>query len=178
MNLQVNVSYTLIITSKNNNDVCVTNNDIQSHVETNNYYSDDEDMLIDYESSDNDENFFSEIVNKINKDIDTCSTLVAKNHNLLNLTPNSLNKEESSSLDVPFEANIGHIQLQKAQLFLKTNETCVWKRNKNCDQTQVCKESDKREKKRMNGNKAVNSGKKISNTNLKNGNEKDSDFQN
>ena len=177
MNRQVNISYTLIITSKNNNDVCVTNNDIKSHVETYNYYSDDEDMLIDYESSDNDKNFFSEIVNKINKDIDTCSILVAKNLNLLNLTPNPLNKEESYSLDVPFEANIGHMQLQNAQLFLKTNETCVRKRNKNCDQTQVCKESDKREKKRMNENKAVNSGKKISNTNLKNGNEKDSDFQ-
>ena len=66
-----------------NNDVCVTKNDIQS-------YSDDEDMLIDYEACDNNENSFKEIVDKINKDIDICYISGAKNHNLLNLTPNLL----------------------------------------------------------------------------------------
>ena len=88
MNLQVNVPYTLIITSNNNNNVCVTNNDIQSYVKTNKDYSDDEDMLIDYEASDNNETSFSESVDKINEYIDICSTFIAKNHNLLNLTPN------------------------------------------------------------------------------------------
>ena len=99
MNLQVNASYTPIITSKNNNNVCVTKNDIQS-------YSDDEDMLIDYEASDNNENSFREIVDKINKDIDICSISGAKNHNLLNLTPNLLKEENIFSLDTPCEANI------------------------------------------------------------------------
>ena len=64
---------------KTNNDVCVTNNDIQSHVEINNDYPDDEVMLIDYEASNNEETSFSEIVDKINNDIDICSTSGAKN---------------------------------------------------------------------------------------------------
>ena len=59
------------------------------------------------------------------------------------------------------------MQLQKTQLFLNTNETCVWKKNKNCDQIQISEESEEKERKEMNVNKVENSGKKISNTNLK-----------
>ena len=59
-------------------------------------------MLIDYEASNNEETFFSEIMDKINKDIDICSKSGAKNHNLLNLTTNPLNEEDSHSLDIPF----------------------------------------------------------------------------
>ena len=43
-------------------------------------------------------------------------------------------------LDIPFKANIGPMQLQKAQIFLKTNETSIRKRNETCDQTEVCEE--------------------------------------
>ena len=67
---------------------------MQSHVGTNNDYVDDEDMLIDYETSDDEETSFGEILDKINKDIDICFASSANNHNLLNLTPNSLNEEE------------------------------------------------------------------------------------
>ena len=59
-------------------------------------------MLIDYEASNNEDTFFSEIMDKINKDIDIFSTSGAKNHNLLNLTTNPLNEEDSHSLDIPF----------------------------------------------------------------------------
>ena len=54
-------------------------------------------MLIDYEASDNEETFFCEIVENINNNIDICSTLGAKNQNILNLTPNPLNEEDSCS---------------------------------------------------------------------------------
>ena len=142
MNLQVNASYTPIITSKKNNDVCVTKNDIKS-------YSDDEDMLIDYEASDNDENSFREVVDKINKDINICSISGAKNHNLLNLAPNLLKEGKISSLDTPCEANIGPMQLQKSQLFLKKWNLCS-ENKETCDQSQVCEESEEREEKKEN----------------------------
>ena len=58
----------------------------------------------------------------------------------MNLTPNPLNEEDSLLLDIPFKANIGPMQLQKAQIFLKTNETSIRKRNETCDQTEVCEE--------------------------------------
>ena len=67
---------------------------MQSHVGTNNDYVDDEDMLIDYETSDDEETSFGEIFDKINKDIDIYFASSANNHNLLNLTSNSLNEEE------------------------------------------------------------------------------------
>ena len=119
------------------NNVCITNNDIQSHLERNNDYADDENNLRYYEASDNDKTSFSEIVDKINNDVDIYSISGTKNYNLLNLTPNPLNKEELSSLDITFEANIDPMQLQKSQLFLNTSETCVRKINKTCDHTQV-----------------------------------------
>ena len=105
---------------ENNNDVSVTSNGIQSRVEINNNYSDDEDMLIDYEDSDNEKNSFSEIMDKINNDIDICSTSGDKNQHVLNLTPNPLKNKVSCSLDIPLEGNIGPMQLQKVQIFLKT----------------------------------------------------------
>ena len=92
-------------------------------------------------------------MDKINKDIDICSTSGAKNQNVLYLTHNPLKEEDSYSLNIPFEANIGPMQLQKTQIFLKTNKTSVRKRNKTCDQTQVYEELNEREKKGMNENK-------------------------
>ena len=54
---------------ENDNDVSVTKPNIQSHVDTNDDYSDDEDMLRNCEASDNDETSFSEVMDKVNKDI-------------------------------------------------------------------------------------------------------------
>ena len=102
---------------KNKNDGCVTNNDIQSHVEINDNDSDDEAMLINYEASDNEEPSFSETLEKMNSDIDIYSTSCAKNKNVFNLSPNPLSEVNSLSMGIPFEANIGPMQLQKAQIF-------------------------------------------------------------
>ena len=105
---------------------------------------------------------------KINTDIDICSTSGAKSHNVLNLTPNPSNKEDSYSLDVHFEVNIGPMKQMKGVFGIK----------KTCDQTPVCEESDEREKKGMNENRVENSGERISNINLKIVNKKASDMQN
>ena len=94
-NLQVNVPYTPIVTSNNKNNVCVINNDIQSNVETNNDELDNESLLIDYEASDSEELSFSQTLETINNDIDICSTSGDNNQNVLNLTPNPLNVEDS-----------------------------------------------------------------------------------
>ena len=64
---------------KNNNDVRVTNNNIQSRIEISDNYLDDEAMLKDCKASDNEETTFSEIVIKINNDIDIYSTSGANN---------------------------------------------------------------------------------------------------
>ena len=111
-------------------------------------------------------------MDKINKDIDICSTSGAKNQKILNLIPNPLNEEDSYSLGVSFKEPIGPIQLPKTQIFLNTNKPCVRRGNKTCDQTQVCEASEVREKKEMIENKVENSGEKISNINLKIVNEK------
>ena len=76
-------------------------------------------MLIDYKASDDEEPSFSKTLEKINNHIDICSTSGDNNQNVLNLTPNPLNKEDSLSMDILFGANIGAVQLQKAQLFLE-----------------------------------------------------------
>ena len=76
-------------------------------------------MLIDCEASGNEENSFSKIVDKINNGIYIFSTSGAKIKNILNLTPNLLNEEDSYSLDIPFKEPIGSMQLQKSQIFLK-----------------------------------------------------------
>ena len=152
-NLQVNVPYTPIITSNNKNDICVINNDIQSNVKTNNdeLYENDETMLINYEASDNDETSFSQTLETINNDIDICSTSGDNNQNVLNLTLNPLNEEESNLIGIPFGANIGAGQLLKAQLLLEKNKTCVRKGNEICDQTEVCEELEAKKKERNNG---------------------------
>ena len=59
----------------------------------NNDYSDDEAMSIDHEVNDIEETSYSEIVDKMNNDIDICSTSGTKNQNVLNLNPNPLNVE-------------------------------------------------------------------------------------
>ena len=101
-------------------------------------------MLINYEASDNEDTFFSKTLEKINSDFDIWSTSDTKNQNILNLSPNPLNEEDSLSLGIPFEANIGPVQLQKAQIFQKTNKKCVRKGNKTCDQTEICEELEKK----------------------------------
>ena len=94
--LQVNAPYMSNIISKNNNENCVTKEYLQSHVETNIDHSNDEDILTNYEASDDVKTIYSEIVNNINKHINVCSTSIVKKNELLNLNPNPLNRDASS----------------------------------------------------------------------------------
>ena len=136
-------------------------------------------MLINYEASDNEEPSFSETLEKMNSDIDIYSTSCAKNKNVFNLSPNPLSEVNSLSMGIPFEANIGPMQLQKAQIFQEKNKTCVWKENKTCDQIEVCEEFEARKKKIMNEKKKQKTMvKQFFNINLKIVDEKASDWQN
>ena len=103
-NHQVNVPCRPIITSKNNNDARVTNNDIQFHVEKYNNHLDDEDLLIDYKASEDDESSCIEMMDNISRDLDVYSTSPVRNYNTFDLTPNPLNEEASSSTGIHVDA--------------------------------------------------------------------------
>ena len=75
--LQVNAPYMSNIISKKKNENCVCRNKY-------------------CEASDDVKTIYSEIVNNIYKHINICSTSVVKKNELLNLTPNPLNRDASS----------------------------------------------------------------------------------
>ena len=92
---------------------------------------------MNYEASEDDENSCTEMVYSIRNDLDVCSTSANNVYNKLNLTPNPLNEEASTTMYIPIHANVGAIQLHKAQLYLKTNESCGLKRNELCVETEA-----------------------------------------
>ena len=49
-------------------------------------------------------------------------------------------------MDIPVNANVGPVQLHKAQLFLETNESCGLNRNDLCVETETRMELEETEK--------------------------------
>ena len=72
------------------------------------------------------------MMDNISKDLDVYSVSHVKNYSTLNLTLNPLNEEASSLIGISVDTNIDAMQFHKAQLFLKTKESCGLKRNKPC----------------------------------------------
>ena len=86
------------------------------------------------------------MVDSISNNFDSRSTTANNAYNKSNLTPNPLNEEASTLMDIPVHANVDLVQLHKAQLFLETNESCGLNRNDLCVETETRMELEKTKK--------------------------------
>ena len=77
------------------------------------------------------------MMDNISRDLDVYPTSPVRNYNTLDLIPNPLNEEASSSMGIHVDAILVLYNSVKLIFFLKTNESCSLKRNEPCGQTET-----------------------------------------